>query len=101
MMKPQDAQTVYKEIVAHIKKQSGSYSKWYAGIASDWEDRLFVDHQVPKEHYWYIARQCHNDEDARAVEKSLHSLGCDGSFGGGDPTTVYVYAYLKSGVTNP
>ena len=47
-MEAQDVQQVYDEIVAHIKKQGGAYSKWYCGIASDWEDCLFNEHQVPR-----------------------------------------------------
>ena len=100
-MKPQEAQQVYDEIVAHIKKQGGIYSNWYCGITSDWEDRLFNDHQVPRKDYWYIARQCYNDNDARIVESALLRFGCDGGAGGGDQTTVYVYAYLKGTMTTP
>jgi len=100
-MEAQDAQQVYDKIVAHIKKQGGAYSTWYCGIASDWEDRLFNDHQVPREDHWWIALQCYNNTDARAVESALLKLGCDGSAGGGDQTTVYVYAYLKGTMTNP
>ena len=83
-MAPQSTQQVYDEILAHIKKQGGAYSQWYCGIASDWEDRLFNDHNVPKKDHWYIARQCYDDSDARAVEKDLLELGCDGAPGGGD-----------------
>lgn len=101
-MEAQDAQQVYNEIVAHIKKQGGAYSTWYCGIASDWEDRLFNEHQVPRSRdYWHIVRQCHNNSDARAVEAALIKLGCDGGVGGGDESTVYVYAYLKGTMTNP
>jgi len=101
-MEAQDAQQVYDEIVAHIKKQGGAYSTRYCGITSDWVSRLFDDHQVPRnENYWYIARQCYNNSDARNVEDALLKLGCDGSAGGGDQTTVYVYAYLKGTMTNP
>lgn len=101
-MTPQAAQTVYDEIVAHMNEQGSTYFSWYAGIASDWGDRLFGDHQVPrKDDYWYIARQCFNDTDARDVEQALLNLGCDGGGGGGDHTTVYVYAYLKGSQTNP
>jgi len=100
-MEAQDAQQVLDEIVAHIKKQGGAYSRWYCGIASDWENRLFNEHQVPRENYWWIALQCYTNGDARAVEKALLGLGCDGGIGGGDQTTVYVYAYLKGTVTNP
>ncbi len=100
-MEPQGAQQVYNEIVAHIQKQAGAYSKWYCGIASNWTDRLFNDHQVPRKGHWHIARQCYNDNDTRAIEKALFDLGCDGGVGGGDHTTVYVYAYLKGTMTNP
>jgi len=98
-MQAQNAQQVYDEIVAHIKKQGFAYSKWYCGIASDWEDRLFNDHQVPKKGRAYIARRCHNHEDARAVEKAIIELGIDGGPGGGDETTIYVYAYHKGDMT--
>ena len=101
-MEPKEAQQVYDEIVAHIKEQGSVYSTWYAGIASDWENRLFDQHKVPrKEDYWYIARQCYNDEAARNVEDALHKMGCDGALGGGDETSVYVYAYLKGYMTSP
>jgi len=47
-MEVQGAQTVYDEIVAHMKRNDDKYSNWYCGIASDWEDRLFNEHKVPK-----------------------------------------------------
>jgi len=100
-MTQQPAQAVYVDIVAHINKQGGPYSAWYCGIASNWQERLFNDHRVPKKDHWYIARQCFNHEDARKVEKALLEIGCDGGTGGGDETTVYVYAYLKSKVADP
>ena len=100
-MEVQDAQTAYDGIVANINKQGGSYSEWYCGITSDVESRLFGDHKVPHEDHWYSLRKCHNDTDARAVEAALVKLGCDGGAGGGDETTVYVYAYLKGTMTNP
>ncbi len=100
-MEAQDAQQVYDEIIAHIKKQGGAYSAWYCGITSDWESRLFDEHKVPRKDHWRIVCQCHKNEDARAVETELHKQGCDGAPGGGDQTTVYVYAYLKGTMTNP
>lgn len=101
-MEAQNFQQVYNEIVAHIRKQGGKPSDWYCGIASDWEDRLFNEHQVPRrKDYWYIARKCYNTADARTVEKMLIRFGCDGGVGGGDETTIYVYAYLKGSMTNP
>jgi len=100
-MEAQDTQTVYSEIVAHIDAQGYAYSEWYSGIAADWKERLFDDHQVPREGHAYIARQCYNDEDVRVVETALLKLGCAGDTGGGDETTVYVYAYRKGTMTNP
>jgi hypothetical protein len=100
-MKAQSSQDVYDGIIAHIRKQGGGYPKWYCGIASDWEDRLFNDHNVPHKDYWHIACRCYNDGAARRVESSLVELGCDGGPGEGDETTAYVYAYLKGTMTNP
>lgn len=100
-MEAKEKSQVYDEIIAHINKQGGQYSSWYCGIASDWENRLFVEHKVPRENHWYIARQCYDDDDARTVEAGLVKFGCDGGPGGGDKTSVYVYAYLKGTMTNP
>lgn len=100
-MIPIIAQQACDEIVEHIGKQGGSPSTWYCGIASDWDKRLFTEHKVPREHHWYIVRQCHTNEDARAVERALCQYSCDGGPGGGDYTTVYVYAYLKGSMTDP
>ncbi len=101
-MEAQDTHTAYNEIVAHIIKQGGSYSEWYCGITSDVEARLFGDHKVPhNKNHWFSIRRCHNDTDARGVETALIKLGCDGCGGGGDQTTVYVYAYLKTALTDP
>ena len=100
-MKPQTVQKLYDEIAAYIKEQSGASSSWYCGITSSWLSRLFEDHQVPKEGHPYIARQCYTSANARAVETELLKLGCDGAPGGGDETSVYIYAYLKGTMTNP
>lgn len=56
---------------------------------------------MPREDHWYIARQCQSNETARNVEDALLKLGCAGGPGGGDLTTVYVYAYLKGAMTDP
>ena len=100
-MEAKKAQDVYDSIVAYIKEKGGEYSDWYAGIASDWEERLVVDHKVAREHQWWIAHQCHTNASARGVEDALIKLGCDGAPGGGGEDTIYVYAYLKSAVTKP
>ena len=100
-MGPQFAQEVYDEIVAYIKKIGRAYSQWYCGIAADWEDRLFNEHQVPRKGSPWIALRCYNNDSARNVESALLDLGCDGGPSGGDEATVYVYAYLKGSMTNP
>lgn len=98
-MNADTAQNVYSQIVAHI---GSNFAGWYAGIASNWEDRLFSDHAVPRQGCGYIARRCLTDDDARAVEQALLKLGCDGGPSGGDRTTVFVYAYKKMrGTTKP
>jgi len=100
-MLPLPARDVYEEMLAHINRQGGSYPDWYCGIASNWVDCLLIEHKVPKKDHPYIARQCYTSDDARAVEKALLGLGCDGAPKTGDKTSVYVYAYLKGAMTNP
>ena len=96
-----EAQQILNEITAHIDKQGGAYSGWYCGITSDIDSRLHGDHKVPRENHWFITRQCLNVTDARAVESALIKQGCDGESGGGDETTIHVYAYLKTAETDP
>ncbi len=98
-MSPISAKDAYQQIVEHVEKQGGNPSDWYAGIASDWEKRLFSDHNVPRKEYWWIIRACPTSDAARNVEHALVEYGCDGGGGGGDKTTVFVYAYLKSPTT--
>jgi hypothetical protein len=93
-------QQAYNETVAHMNKL-GRYEDWYAGIASDWDTRLFSDHRVPRQGAGYIVRKCHNDKDSTAVEDALRKLGCDGGGIVGNKETVYVYAYLKTSETDP
>ena len=99
------AQQAYDKIVAHmddqISKNGGGYPNWYCGITSNIEGRLFGYHQVPRQNYWRIFCDCISAEAARNVEGGLLGLGCDGGTGGGDEQSIYVYAYLKSAITNP
>jgi len=91
----------YDEIKAYIDKRDRPYPMWYAGIASDVQSRLFQEHSVSEKDDPWIYRQCPNDQDTRNVEEALLKLDCDGDTGGGDDSTVYVYAYFKSSHTNP
>jgi len=97
---PESAQEPYNQIIAHIREEGSAASNWYAGIASNWESRL-EDHNVGIGEGWYIVRGCQSDTTARAVEKALIEYGCDGGGGGGDESTVWVYAYLKTPSTQP
>ena len=95
------AQAVFDEIAEHISKQGGPAASWYAGVTGDPQQRVFRDHGVPRENHWWIHRSAASSEAARAVEKALIDLGCDGGGGGGDNSAVHVYAYLKSQKTSP
>ncbi len=97
----QTAQEVYDEILVHIQKQGGSFSSWYCGITANIKSRLFGDHKVPEKDHWFMYRQCVSNAAARSVEKALLDKGCDGGPSGGDVDADYVYAYLKTLVTEP
>lgn len=100
-MQALDAQTIVNEIGAHIQKQGGALSSWYVGITEDIEQRVFGAHRVPRKDHWRAHRKATSSSAARAAEKALVNWGCDGGTGGGDNGAVYVYAYLKTAVTNP
>jgi len=100
-MAAKNSKIICDEIAQHISKQGGEKKAWYFGIATDLKQRLHQDHQVPEEDYWYIWREAVSALEARAIEKAFLDWGCDGGSGGGDDNTRFVYAYLKSHVTNP
>lgn len=86
------AQVVYDFLVEYINKNGGVSRNWYAGIATDVEQRLFSDHNVDKQYGKWAHHTTDTENEARTVEKALLDLGCDGGSGGGDrPKTVYVY----------
>lgn len=90
---------IAKAICEWANKEGSDYSKWYCGIATDPEDRLFNEHNVPQQNAWRIHRNVGNEQDARDTEKYLLSLGFDGGGGGGDFSTKYIYAYKKLSTT--
>lgn len=100
-MAAQDSETIVREIHAHIQKQGGEPSDWYIGITENVEGRLFSYHKVPKKNHWFIFRETFSDADARRIEKAFLDWGCDGGGGGGNEDATYVYAYLKTSITNP
>jgi hypothetical protein len=95
-----------QQVIAHIdgymrKFPNTTNSQWYVGIASDLRQRLFNDHRVSEQQGVWAYIPADTSAIARSVETTYHNAGCDGGPGGGDNTTVVVYAYLKSGGTSP
>jgi len=90
---------IAQEVAAHIREQGGLLANWYVGIASDVNQRLFRDHNVPRDNHWYIYRKAVNDQDAREIEKYFLDQGCKGGSGGGDDSCSFVYAYLITAIT--
>ena len=77
----------------YADKEGSGYNNWYCGIASNIDQRLFSDHNAQRP--WWIHNSAGNEADARDTEQYLLDSGFDGGSGGGDHTTVYVYAYKK------
>lgn len=78
----------------YILKCGGSYANWYVGIASSPRDRLFTDHSVNEQNDYWIYIQCPDSDIARRVEDYFDNiLGTEGDTGGGNNTTVFVYAH--------
>jgi hypothetical protein len=95
-----NAQETFDKIKSFIDEHDNNYPKWYSGIASDPRKRLFEEHNVSEDSDLWIFQRCPNEQNARNVEERLLKLGCDGSTGGGDASSVYAYAYRKSANTN-
>ena len=98
-MAGKNSDEILRAIIAHIKKQGGAFGDWYAGVTGSIENRLFGDHNVPRQDYWRIYDEAFNAADARYVEDRLLEMGCKGGSGGGDASAKFIYAYLISGVT--
>ncbi|MGB9003771.1 MAG: hypothetical protein WCC52_08205 [Nitrosotalea sp.] len=89
-----------QEIKDHIASRGGSNSEWYVGIAKDPEQRLFVDHNVNKDTDKWIHRKASSSTIARNVEGHfINKLHTDGDVGGGDDTTIHVYAFRENSHT--
>jgi len=87
-----------KEIVNRIAGHVGfdTRSTWYVGIAADAEDCLFSRHGVDKINGNWIWQRALNSAHARSAETLLLNAGFSGGPGGGDESTVCVYAYKKT-----
>ena len=91
------AREVYNEITSYLATNFGTdyIHYWYVGIASDVEQRLFGDHMVDRNGLGWVFREAFDASHAREAETMLLNRGHDGGTGGGDHTTVFVYAFRK------
>lgn len=99
--KPLSGDNAFRIIRNLIADVDDHWPDWYVGVTSNWKERLFKQHNVPGKGDEAIFLECGSENDARAAERSLLALGCDGDEGGGDESSVYVYAYRKRPGTNP
>ena len=94
--------TVTRKIEEYVNDNGGSYSDWYIGVTNNPMVGLFNTHNVDKRKDGWIHTPTSSDKVSRAVEnRFLKTHGTDGGPGGGDETSVFVYAYLKGPGTNP
>jgi len=97
-----DTSKIVQELTQHMAMCGGDYKEWYVGVTHDARSRLFRQHNVIENKDAWIYRKTASEEDARHIEKHcIETLGTDGGPGGGDNTANIVYAYRKSGHTNP
>src|SRR5262249_28192167 len=87
------AHAIVTGIDKHIRQIGTAYPGWYVGITSDIEDRLFEFHRVRRQGGRWIWLKALHSGHARDAEAAFHEAGCKGAGGGGDHTTVFVYAY--------
>jgi len=84
----------------YILGNGGEYSKWYVGITSNPEERLFSEHNVTKNNSAWIYCPCLSSISARNVESYfLKERRALGGGGGGDDDSIYVYAYKVASYT--
>lgn len=97
-----NAQDLINYLTENINRcRNTSNSQWYVGIASDVSERLFSDHNVSKSDGPWVYEHADTAAIARSVEKYFLDHGFSGGTGGGDDSTITVYAYLKKSRTNP
>lgn len=70
-------------------------SKVYIGITKDPIRRLFHEHKITDEDYWWTYIKADSEETARAVERYFIEMGMQGGTGGGDNESVFVYCFVE------
>ncbi|MDR0722743.1 MAG: hypothetical protein LBF75_08165 [Treponema sp.] len=85
---------IIEEIESYIRTYGNVFTKWYVGITSDIDQRLFSDHNVSKDEQYYIWRRAKTSDIAREIEKHFIDVHkTKGGPGGGDNKSDCVYAY--------
>jgi hypothetical protein len=87
------------EIDAHMTQSGIPNNRWYVGITSNVQERLFGYHRVSRQNDTWIYRHCLNATEARDLEAAYHRAGCKGDTGGGDATCCTIYAYVVTMAT--
>jgi hypothetical protein len=97
LLVPMINNTIVNDIKGHADREGSGYRNWYCGVAANPDDRLFDNHNVPrdKDKAWWIKRNAGSEQNARDTEDCLLRFGFDGNPGGGDYSTIHVYAYKK------
>ena len=94
MPDPISVASAEQQISSHIAKSGIQLSRWYVGIAEDPDNRLFTEHNVPRDNYWWIYRELATKEAAAEVEKFFLDKGARGGGGGGTDKSVFAYAFV-------
>jgi len=79
---------------ATIKTIGFPREHWYVGITSDVDACLFRDHCVSRSPGEYVYFKAQTELHARMVARELILSGCRGDDGGGNGSSVCVYAYV-------
>ena len=69
--------------------------KMHIGITKDPIRRLFHEHKITDEDYWWTYIKADSEETARAVERYFIEMGMQGGTGGGDNESVFVYCFVE------
>ena len=95
-------QAIIRDFDEHLKKSGRQYySEFYVGITNNIEQRLFVEHKVPRSNHWWIYAPADTEAIARNIEKTYLNKGMRGGVGGGtgNGDAKYVYCYVVATYT--
>ena len=85
---------IISDVESHLAcSKKKYYSDFYIGITNDVDCRLFGEHNVDREHSWWIYRTAIDKAAAQVVEEHFLDKGMKGDTGGGTEDTIYVYCY--------